>query len=378
MASCPGIGLTYHLTRLAIGLKNQGLDLVVLSDSSEQVSGLSNELAAANIPHFVSKNVGVPQADAILRAASEISAIIRKECVTVIHAQGTIDSLNAYLATRSFRFSKKPFIVTSIHAVPNNQTNQLLNWRIMVSVLNKATDLVLPVSFYTKESLINHGLNPRKVITVHNALDLSMFDKACLEFNDCFSRESGLPLVVCVANLIPGKGQEYFLRAAYIALKKNDALFYVVGDGPLRKNLEQIVHRLGIGNNVVFAGRIQWPSLYPFLKNVADICVSPSISENFPYCNLEFMAASKPIIAANVGGVSEAIKNGVTGYLVPPKDDAALARHITSLVSNMDQAKLMGQCGRTFVKDYFSMPILSAQLSKIYGYTKESLPTVNC
>ena len=210
-------------------------------------------------------------------------------------------------------------------------------------------------------------MNPKKATTAYNAIDLNEFDDASRRSPiDFETRKSDEPTVVCVANLTPIKGQEYYLMAAEEVLKNHPATFYVVGSGPRRRYLEELAHRLGIKKNVVFTDRIQWPQIYHFLSNEADICISSSVSEHFPFYILECMAARKPIVATNVGGVPEAVIDGVNGSLVPPRDPTSLAKAILRLINDPDKAKEMGLKGRKLVEQRFSMDMITRKLKDVY------------
>jgi glycosyltransferase involved in cell wall biosynthesis len=238
---------------------------------------------------------------------------------------------------------------------------------VMRTTLNACSDMILPVSNNTRELLIKHGLNSEKIVTVHNAIDLHVFDNGVRRDKIDFERKkSNKPTIVNVANLIPIKGHEFYLMAATEVLKNNPAKFYVIGGGPRRKYLEELAYDLGIEEDVVFTGRIQWPDIYYILSNTADICVSSSISENFPFYILECMAARKPIVATDVGGVSEAVMDGVNGYLVPPRDPTSLAKAILRLINDPDKAREMGLKGRRLVEQRFSMDVITRKLNDVY------------
>jgi len=365
MASSSGT-LSYHLTRLSLALKKKGHhNLIVLSGPKEQTDGLSAELANAGIEHFTSEYIDKKGIHDIYCSKECIKKILKSKDIDVIHAQGVIHSLEARLAVRSLCSNEKPSIVTSIHSIPNEGFLQKPKWAVMIAILNKGSDMILPVSDNTRERLIRHGLNPHRTITVHNAIDLDLFDNVTRGVQINFERNDE-PIIVYVANLIPIKGQEYYLMAAAEVLKDHPAKFYVIGSGPRRKYLEELARRLGIEKDTVFTGRIQWPEIYCILSNAADICVSSSVSENFPFYILECMAARKPIVATNVGGVSEAVIDGVDGYLVPPRDPSSLAKAIIRLINDPDKARQMGEKGRRMVKQRFSMDVLTCKLNDIY------------
>jgi glycosyltransferase involved in cell wall biosynthesis len=354
-------------------LKKIGHDVTVLSGPNEQVTGLSDELREVGIRHFKSRNIDKMTVHNIYKSKNDIKRILELKDVDVIHAQGAIHALPAYLAVRSIRSAERPSIVTNVHSTPKEGFLQKPKWTVMTTILNLCSDVILPVSNNTRERLIKHGVAPKKTITIHNAIDLDVFDAASRRGKIDFKRdEIGKPTIVCVANLTPIKGQDYYLMANAKVLRQHPARFYVVGSGPQRKHLEELARRLGIEKEIVFTGRIQWPKIYHFLSNIADICISSSISENFPFYILECMAAGKPIVATNVGGVSECVIDGVTGYLVPPKDPSSLAIAISKLIDDPDHARKMGAEARKTVERKFSMQVMTRKLAEIYEFAVRS------
>lgn len=367
IASSLGVGLTYHLSRLSIGLKKKGHDVSVLSGPREQAEGSSAELMKAGIEHFTSDHIDNSGIYSTYKGKEEIRKILEITDVDVIHANGVTHTLKACLAARSFRYDIKPATVTSIHSVPRDGLLQKPKWAVMRIILNAGSDMILPVSNNTMELLKKHGLNSKKTIAVHNAVDVHVFDDGVRRARiGCEREKSYGPNIVYVANLIPRKGQEYYLMGAAEVLKKHHAEFYVVGSGPQRKYLEEFAHHLGIEEHVVFTGRIPQNEIYYFLSVIADVCVSPSLGELFPFYILECMASRKPIVTTNVGGVSEAVIDGVNGYLVPPRDPTSLAKAILKLINDPDKARKMGLKGRGLVEERFSMDVITRKLSDVY------------
>ena len=361
--------LSYHLSRLSIALKRNGYDVTVLSGPKEQVKGLSTELAEAGIGHFTSKFIDKIRFYSICKGKEEILKILKIKDIDIIHANGATHALHAYLGVRSFSSIKRPAIVTSVHSFPRDKFLRKPKLIAMTTILNKCSDVILPVSNYTKKQLIMHGLNSQKTITIHNAIDLSVFDYASRTAHVNLKRDQNKPNIVYAANLVPVKGHKYYLMAAAKVLRECKALFYVIGDGSLREYLRRLAYRLGIEKNVVFTGRIHWPEIYYVLSNIADICVSSSLSENFPFYIIECMAARKPIIATDVGGVSEAIIDGVNGYLIPPRDSVSLAKAILKLIKDPYKAAELGLKGRQIVEKQFSMDVIIQKIKRIYEST---------
>jgi glycosyltransferase involved in cell wall biosynthesis len=362
MASSSGI-LSYHLTRLSIGLNKKEHDVTVLSGPKEQVEGLSVELVNIGVEHLKSRYLDEKGVYSVYEGSKDIQRILKMKEFDIIHANGAIHALEAYLAVKSL--NKKPVIVTSVHSIPRRKYLQDLEWALIVKILNKCSNVITPVSNYTKGQLIRHGVDNQKTITIYNSIDLDAFDKDSQKTWINLNKNDE-PAIACVGNLTEVKGQQYYLMASAKVLKHYSAKFYVIGDGPLRLYLEDFADRLGIEKNVVFTGRIHWPEIYYVLSNIADICVSSSISENFPFYTLECMAARKPIVATNVGGISEAVIDGVSGYLAPPKDPSSMAEAITKLIEDPEKAKKMGREGRRILEQNFSMSVITDKLSHVY------------
>lgn len=363
IASNKGI-LGYHLTSLAINLARFGVKLTVLSSSTEQVPGLFNKLAAQGIRFYINDSLDKLQLSDIIQCKMDILKIIKTEKIDIIHVQGASQNLPAFLSIDLFKTWNRPKIVTSIHFIPFQDVTR----RIMDIALTFGSDTILPVSNYT---MLQLGLSNRlnKVEVLHNAIDLQAFD-SYVGKNTIRRTKKHKYNVMSVARLIPIKGQEYLLLAASKIFRRHDVMFYIVGDGPSKDYLVQLSRKLGLQENVVFTGRVLWPQTYDLLKNVADICVSPSLSENFPYFLLECMAARKPVVSTAVGGVSEAITDKVNGLLVPPRDPVSLANSIESLLNNPILSKELGLAGRKKVEDKFDMPILVRNLFKVYERVK--------
>jgi len=162
--------------------------------------------------------------------------------------------------------------------------------------------------------------------------------------------------VATVGSLQPRKGHEYFLRAAVeILARRDDVEFLVIGDGPRRGELRRLAADLGIGDHVHFLGvRDDLPDLL----RAVDIVVLASHeaagghSETLPLVLLEAGATGLPVVATDVGAVSDIVVDGRTGFLVPQRDWRALAERIERLLSDEPLRRQMGAIARerTFAK----------------------------
>ena len=137
----------------------------------------------------------------------------------------------------------------------------------------------------------------------------------------------------------------------------------LVGDGSERVALESLAGELGIGEAVTFAGtRPHRPNPH----HLFDLSVLSSISEGFPNSVVEAMAAARPIVATRVGGTPDAIADGVTGVLVPPRDPAALAAGISRMLERPEEAAQMGAAAREAARTSYSQAAVMARLLSLY------------
>lgn len=160
------------------------------------------------------------------------------------------------------------------------------------------------------------------------------------------------------------KGITYLVQAlAALRQEMPDIRLDIAGSGPERVSIEMEVRNLGLENHVRFLG---WCSdLQPIFAGW-DIFVQPSLQEGFGLATLEAMAAGLPVVATEVGGLPEIVENGKTGWLVPPKDPAALADRLRALLLNPQERRAMGAAGRTRVLEHFSARQMVTRISDLY------------
>jgi glycosyltransferase involved in cell wall biosynthesis len=172
------------------------------------------------------------------------------------------------------------------------------------------------------------------------------------------------PVIGVVGSLYPVKGHHHLLAAVPQVLRVYpQATFLIVGKGDLEDSLREEVMRRGLERAVRFLG---YREDVPNLLSIMDIFVLPSLSEGLSLALLEAMAAGKPVVATNVGGNPELVRDGVTGFSVPPQDPDAIAGGILSLLGDERRRKIFGDNGRQRVKQYFSLEAMADNYQKLY------------
>ena len=239
----------------------------------------------------------------------------------------------------------------------------------MRTVLNRWASRIVAVSDSLRNQyLAAGGIDPKKVITVHNGIEIERFERSAVsgaELRAQFGIPPASKLVVTVSVLRPGKGIEVLLAAiATIVDRVPDAYFLIVGDGPQRAEWQTLAQSLGV------AGRVRWAGYRRDVDAIlpgCDLFVLPSLQDAFPTVLLEAMAAGLPAVASAVGGIPEIVVPGETGVLVPANDSAQLAAAISGVLLDEAVASKMRRCARVIAKQRFSTAAWVARLEGVYG-----------
>lgn len=178
-----------------------------------------------------------------------------------------------------------------------------------------------------------------------------------LRFCPATEERSGPPVLLSVCRLVPRKGLDMVIAVMPALLAEFPELRYlIVGDGPDRPRLEQLVMAGGLQRSVRFAGRIS-PEELPVYYRSGHIFVLPTREEKqqasvegFGIAFLEASASGLAIVAGRSGGVEEAVKDEISGFLVPPSDQPALTETLLRLLRLPELRRQLGQAGRVWVE----------------------------
>lgn len=181
-----------------------------------------------------------------------------------------------------------------------------------------------------------------------------------------------VPRVLFTGRLIERKGLEYLLEAAKEILQRQAVEFVITGDGDQREKLEQLHQELKLGDAVKFLGFVSKEQLADEYAK-CDIWVNPAVidswgdAEGLGVGAIEAYSYFKPVVAGNVGGIPDAVIDGVTGYLVPQRNSRALAEAITDLITHPVKRERFGRAGFDFVQRTFSWSRIVRDLESLYA-----------
>jgi len=255
-----------------------------------------------------------------------------------------------------------PVIISSVRVMGGE-----MKWQHFIDrVTAFMADHFVAVSNGVKEHLMrNAHLPERTVSTIYNGIvagNSAGFDLSALMNQIGLTADERI--LMTAGRLHRQKGYDLLLQALSVVQQSFSGVkLLILGEGEEEKSLKKLAHSLEISEKVLFLGL---RSDVDRLLQCSELFVLPSRWEGFPNVLLEAMAAGKPVVATAVGGVRELVVDEVTGILVPPQDETALADAIMLLLSDKKRALAMGAAGRKRVLQRFSMDAMLSKTEALY------------
>lgn len=317
-----------------------------------------------------------------LRKVAKVVEFARQERFTLVHSHNVTSNLYGWAIRSRVRGLTHIVHVHShlSHLVAESQKSWLkrvvLLWSNMRAL--KRCDRIVAVADSVRAYLVQRGVDPLKIDVIHNGVDAARIEadsrEECQVTATLGDRTRRVPsrrdegsdrclVVASIGRLSPIKDHRLLIEAARIVLQHQRVLFVIVGDGPERAGLERQARETGVAENFWFVGWLAKP--YPLLS-AADLIVLTSKSEGLPIAALEAMALKKPVVATRVGGVSEVIRDGVSGDLVDPGNAEAFAAALLRMLADGERRRSFGLAGREIVEYEFSYGIMVRRLGDVY------------
>lgn len=324
---------------------------------------LSEQLREAGIPvmEFPKRRTMVS-----LQAATQLIRMawfIRRKKVDVVHAHDLWANL---MAVPAARLARAPVIISS-------QRNLATLWwytpirRKVIRRVHLLAKRIVVNSVAVKNLMQNEFRIPEeRLFILYNAVDFERFSTPNVGRQTLFpALAPGSKLIVNVANMNSDiKGHAVLIDAAKeICAGSADVHFALIGDGPLRPDLETRVRECGLQDHFRFLGCRRD---VPAILSCADIFAFPSFAEGLPNSVLEAAAAAVPVVATRVGGIPEIIEHGVTGLLVPPGDTRALITAMLQCLKNPSLATMLAKAGQQRVRSNFCFDSAVRRLRMLY------------
>jgi colanic acid/amylovoran biosynthesis glycosyltransferase len=269
------------------------------------------------------------------------------------------------VAWRFFGALRGP-IITTFHGYDVNKLPRIEGPQLYRQLFDEG-ELFTVGSEFLEERVVKLGAPPDRIVKLPMGIDLFRFP-----FVEHRKKPDDELRLLTVARLVEVKGIEYALRAVSSLRCKNSRILYqIVGDGPLRGELEELVDRLRLTDRVEFLGALPQEFLGELYRG-AHIFLLPSVvtsageEETQSLVLAEAQASGLPVIATRIGGIPESMREGESGLLVRPRDPGALAHAIEQLAQRPETWGQMGRIGRAHVESRFDLEKLNDQLVDLY------------
>lgn len=287
-----------------------------------------------------------------LRVLPRLIALMRRRRIGAVVTVGAGDKM--FWGRLAARLAGVPVVCSALHST---------GWPDGVGRLNRKltaiTDAFIAVAAPHGEFLVDFEKFPaEKVRVIPNGVDTDRFVPApqSTALREELGVEPNTPLVGILAALRPEKNHELFLAVAdRVRRAVPESRFVVVGEGPERATIERIIAERGLEDAVHLLGnRDDVPAVLAAL----DVLMLTSHNEANPVSILEAMSCGVPVVATDVGSVSDSVIEGQTGYLAPAGDEPTLARRVTELLDEPLNARVMGEAGRRRVVERASLGVM--------------------
>lgn len=354
-------GAQKYVYELATSLPKDAFESVVICGKGE---ALLEKLKSAGI-----RTYRLPTLDRDISLVAEIKSsfallkIIKNERPDVLHLNSPKASGFGAVAGRLCRTKK---IIQTVHGFTWNENRSALA-TILISFFSWLTVMlchktIVIAKSEKKQAMTMPFVTEKKVVMVHNGIRGIEFKEKEIARRELLSTSSGAIWIGAVAELHKNKGLEYAIFA--LAKVTTPFVFFIIGEGEERKNLENLIVKNNLQEKVFLLGFRENANQY--LK-AFDIYVSSSIKEGLPYSVLEAGMASLPIISTKVGGIPEIIENSVSGILVTKGNVGEMTRAIEHLIENSDKQKIFGDNLKTKVEKEFSLKNMLEKTLVLYS-----------
>ena len=294
----------------------------------------------------------------LLRAIGATRRVFRGRGVDLVHLHGTTAWVVGAIAAR---LEGVPVVVAQVHGFHHHDNMSPIVRRAVLlceRLLCALTDRLLYQNEADIETCVRHRLAPNhKNRLIGNGVQLESFP--VIEPPD-----GERAVVLCVSRLEPVKNLPLLIRAAGVLHKRGHRfLVRLVGDGPLKAELEALIAREGLTEVVELLG---YRTDVPALTAAADICVLVSLKEGLPRAIIEAGASARPVVATDVVGNRDVVVDGETGFLVPLEDAEALADRLAQLIEDRELRRRMGRAARAYAEAHFDEQRITEHILEIY------------
>lgn len=301
------------------------------------------------------------------KALVQIYKILKQEKPDIVH---THSSKAGIIGRLGAKFADVPNIVHTIHGFSFNDTQRMLKKKLFIFFERagaKISKYLIPVSLENIDKGLKNNIGQKEQYRyIRLGIDIDNFKNYQLKplLREELKLQNNDIIVTTIGPFKPQKNLPDFIKIANNILKNNrNFKFIIVGDGDGRKELESLVEKFNISNNVILLG---WRRDISNILNSSDIFVMTSLWEGLPISTIEAMSCGLAPIVNAVDGQLEIIKDNQTGFLIKPYDVKTAVEKILLLSNNIDMRNQMGQKAKDSIDNTFSIDYMIKQHERLY------------
>jgi len=301
-----------------------------------------------------------PRSEFDVHAAWQLGKVLRDVQPDIVHVH---DPMAVALAAMALRMTnglpKRPLVVAARRVDFHLKRHAFSKWKY------RHVDVFIAASRVIAGILAGDGIPPDRIETVHDGVNVGFIEKQeTVDARAAYWLPRNVPLVGNVAALAAHKGQRHLVAAAARVVRTvPDARFLIIGEGELREPLERQIKELGLERHVILGG---FRSDAVGMMKSFDLFVMSSVTEGLGSSILEAMVSRRAVVATRAGGIPEVVVDGVTGLLVPPHDEGALADAIIKALGDHALRARLGEAGRQRVAEEFSVERMVERTLDVY------------
>lgn len=386
------VRITYLIRKTSGGMQSHIVDLLSKLDRSRYEPFVISPETPKLFDFLIKNDIPFEEIDIMdtisiksdLDSAKRVRKIFKTTKPDIVHIHGNKaaiinwlaqnTSLSMHLSARS-----RPKCILTVHNYPSNisesdgsrSVSKSIS-RYMGRVIFNKADLVIAVSedikrFIEASNIVDAG----RIRCIHNGIDIEKIaaagrlgESTAIDLRKTYGLDQDSFLIGGMGRLVPFKALDILIKSVCEIRKSFPNVYaFILGDGPLRTELENLINERGLKDNVFLLGHVDDP-----LRHLAgmDLFAFPSVREPFGIALLEAAAIGVPIVAARAGGVPEIIQDRLNGLLAEPGDVASFTQCILNAITDSDLRTTISENGRKRVAEEFSLNVMAEKTMAAY------------
>lgn len=301
-----------------------------------------------------------------LALASKLYEVAREHSLDLLHMHYAIPhSISAYLAREMMRPERYLPVVTTLHGTDITLVGRDTSYLPITRFGIEQSDSITAISHYLRSATEETFCVGCSVEVIYNFVDAEYYRRSS---NETLRKEvapQGERIILHISTFRPVKRISDCVEVLARVVADVPARLIMCGDGPERREAEELAARLGVGDRVLFVGKQPQSTIREYLS-ISDLLLLPSLTESFGLAALEAMSCEAPVIATRVGGIPEVVDDGQAGYLFDVGDVSGMAESARRILSDPAERQRLGKRGREIAISRFAAESIIPQYERLY------------